>query len=89
MLRKSFVMIFLLMLVTLGGHNVASAQQQPTTKQPKLKNLHATEPAAKPVSRPHTTSSCAEFGAGFARLPGSDTCVRIGGSIEAGVGGRF
>jgi hypothetical protein len=33
----------------------------------------------KPAAR-----SCAEFGAGFVRLEGSDTCVRIGGQVSIG-----
>lgn len=35
---------------------------------------------------PHETNSCAAFGAGFVRLPGSDSCVRIGGGIDIGGG---
>jgi hypothetical protein len=31
------------------------------------------------------SNSCAEFGPGFVRLEGSDTCVKIGGAI--GIGG--
>lgn len=27
---------------------------------------------------------CATFGAGFVRLPGSDTCVRVGGAVSIG-----
>jgi len=39
----------------------------------------------KPLSRaPH---SCAALGPGFVKVEGSDTCVRIGGSISIGAGG--
>ncbi len=31
-------------------------------------------------------NSCAAFGAGFIKLEGSDTCMKIGGSIGVGVG---
>jgi hypothetical protein len=46
----------------------------------------------KPVepSRPQTTKKsmlpCPEFGAGFMRLPGSDSCVKIGGSVSVDAG---
>jgi len=39
----------------------------------------------KPLSR--APKPCAEYGAGFVKLEGSDTCVRIGGSISIGAGG--
>jgi Porin subfamily len=34
-----------------------------------------------------TVNSCAAFGAGFAKVDGTDTCVKIGGSVSIGVGG--
>ncbi|MBN8969401.1 MAG: hypothetical protein J0G95_13200 [Rhizobiales bacterium] len=39
------------------------------------------------VPRPAAGNPCAQFGAGFVVAPGSDTCVRIGGGIDIGVGG--
>lgn len=39
----------------------------------------------KPLKR--APNPCAEYGAGFVKLEGSDTCVRIGGSISIGAGG--
>lgn len=38
-------------------------------------------PAAKADRNP-----CAQFGAGFVRAAGSDTCVKVGGGISVGVG---
>jgi hypothetical protein len=40
-----------------------------------------------PLARPRPAVSCAEFGAGFVRMPGSDSCVRLNGSVGLGVGG--
>jgi hypothetical protein len=31
---------------------------------------------------------CAAYGPGFLKVEGSDTCVKVGGSISLGVGGR-
>lgn len=41
----------------------------------------------KPVARPRSTSSCAEYGAGYVRVEGTGSCVRLGGGISVGVGG--
>jgi hypothetical protein len=43
-------------------------------------------PSERAVPRPATRNPCAQFGAGFVVAPGSDTCVRIGGGIDVGVG---
>jgi hypothetical protein len=34
-----------------------------------------------------TVNGCAAFGAGFAKVEGSDTCVKIGGAVSVGGGG--
>jgi hypothetical protein len=39
----------------------------------------------KPLSR--APNPCAAFGPGFVKVEGSDTCVRLGGSISVGTGG--
>jgi hypothetical protein len=38
-----------------------------------------------PLKGATRTNSCAEFGPGFVRIEGSDTCMKIGGGI--GIGG--
>jgi porin-like protein len=54
------------------------------------------EPNSKPKSQPPgsakpqpglRTKACSTFGAGFVQLPGTDTCVKIGGfiTIDGGV----
>ncbi len=39
----------------------------------------------KPLKR--APNPCAAFGPGFVKVEGSDTCVRLGGSISIGTGG--
>lgn len=34
-----------------------------------------------------TVNSCAEFGPGFVKVEGTDTCMRVGGGISIGAGG--
>jgi hypothetical protein len=41
----------------------------------------------KPVARPRAAASCAEYGAGYVRVEGTGSCVRLGGGISVGVGG--
>jgi hypothetical protein len=45
-----------------------------------------TTPPDRPIAKPRQATSCSQFGAGFVRAPGSDTCVHIGGGIDVGVG---
>ena len=39
------------------------------------------------VKRPGGVNSCAAYGAGFVKLEGTDTCVKIGGAVSIGAGG--
>lgn len=60
---------------------------QPATDKPrrlKSQNIEAQKPVQ--TVRPRQPSSCSEFGPGFVRAPGSDTCVRVGGGVDVGVG---
>lgn len=67
---------------------VAFAQQPDSTiTRPRAKaapSKDAQKP--KPVAQPRAANPCSEYGAGFVRMAGSDTCVRVGGSVDVGVG---
>jgi Porin subfamily len=41
-----------------------------------------------PMKGKRAGNACAEYGPGFARLDGTDTCVKIGGTVSFGVGGN-
>ena len=58
---------------------VAQQSSQPPKKSPKSGTLH-----------PVRHNPCANYGVGFAKIAGSDTCIKIGGSVsvEGGGGGR-
>lgn len=67
----------------------AAYAQQSDTKPPRQRSQAAPSNNAqkpKPAARQRAASPCAEYGAGFLRMAGSDTCVRVGGSIDVGVG---
>ena len=78
------VLFSLLMSIVLAGFAQAEPQDIPNSR------LHTYGSKTdvkkfKPVRVP--TNPCAQFGSGFVRVEGSDTCVKIGGSIAIGVGG--
>lgn len=56
--------------------------------QPKAKSdPWRVESTAAPRRQPASTS-CAQYGAGFVKLPGSDTCMRMGGGLDVSIGAR-
>jgi hypothetical protein len=62
----------------------ASAQTATTSPPKASSNWSVPAPKSTPAKR---TEPCPAYGEGFVKLPGSDTCVRLGGyvRIEAGV----
>jgi hypothetical protein len=46
------------------------------------------QPPSKPPPRQVKRNVCADYGPGFVAVEGSSTCVRVGGSIGVGGGGR-
>lgn len=72
--------IFPVIILAVLSVSAASAQQS-RYRQPD-------KPAASVPLRPAKTAAnpCAEYGPGFARVEGSSTCIKIGGSIGVGVG---
>jgi hypothetical protein len=46
-------------------------------------------PPSLPVKQPKYDSSCAAYGAGYIKVDGTSTCVKIGGSISVGAGTNF
>jgi hypothetical protein len=72
--------IFPVIVLALLSASAASAQQSRDDKPGK--------PAKSLPLRPKAAANpCAEYGAGFVRIEGSSTCVKIGGSFGVGIGG--
>jgi hypothetical protein len=71
------------LIVTLAVLSASSAPAQ------QLRDRKPDGPAASIPLRPAKTAvnPCAEYGAGFVRVEGSSTCVKIGGAISVGAGG--
>lgn len=41
-----------------------------------------------PLKGGRARNVCAEYGPGFTKIDGTDTCVKIGGTVSIGVGGN-
>lgn len=79
MLRAALIVVLGLAVFSSGVTAPAMAQSQSRSSAVSRK---------APDKPARGLNSCAAFGPGFVKVEGSDTCVRIGGSISAGVGGR-
>ena len=77
-MRKS-----LLVMIAVGLPAVAAFAEQPRSHKP-----HKPATAAKllPLKRSNSANACAEYGAGFVKIEGTTTCMKIGGAISVGAG---
>lgn len=78
------VWAFLVAAASLTPGLAIAAPKEP--RDGKAARHRTTTPPDRPIAKPRQATSCAQFGAGFVRAPGSDTCVQIGGGIDVGVG---
>jgi hypothetical protein len=74
----------LIALVALLPTGLSAQSKKP---QPKAKADPWQVESAPPRRQP-AANSCMQYGAGFVRLPGSDTCIRMGGGLDVSVGAR-
>jgi hypothetical protein len=73
--------LFLLAILTLLIRPASAEQSRPLKfDQPGAKSL--------PVKEPKYDGSCAAYGAGFVKVAGTDTCVKVGGSVSIGTSVR-
>jgi hypothetical protein len=73
-MRKIVLAVVIAMLPNLVA--VAQQSSQQPKNSPKSGTLH-----------PVRHNPCAKYGVGFAKIAGSDTCVKIGGSVSVEGGG--
>ena len=62
-----------------------SAAAEPLRQQKSDKSIAAGR--QYPLKGARAGDSCAAYGAGFVRVDGTQTCVKIGGAVSIGVGG--
>jgi hypothetical protein len=77
-MRKS---LLIMMAGVLASASVAAEQprsQKPDKAVPSGKLL--------PLKRSNSANACAEYGAGFVKIEGTSTCMKIGGAVSVGGG---
>lgn len=80
-----FASAFLVAAVSLTSTQAFADPKEPRDSKPPRQRT--TTPSDQPIAKPRQATSCSQFGAGFVRAPGSDSCVRLGGGVDVGVGG--
>jgi hypothetical protein len=73
-IKEPMTKIILALVVAMLPAWVAAAERQPPAKP------------SDPL-RPVSSNPCAAYGAGYVKVEGSSTCVKIGGSVRVQVGG--
>jgi hypothetical protein len=73
-------MIVPVIIVAMLSASAAPAQQFRDGKPDKPAKSLPLRPAKAAVN------PCAEYGAGFVRIEGSSTCIKVGGSLSVGAG---
>ena len=77
-MRQSLLVIMAVVLPS-----VAAAAEQPRLQKP---DKAATSGKQLPLKRSNSANACAEYGAGFVRIEGTGTCMKIGGAVSVGAG---
>ncbi len=55
---------------------------------PRADRTARVAPEDRAAARSSASKTCAEYGPDFVMVNGSKTCVRVGGALRIGVGGR-
>jgi hypothetical protein len=76
----------LLMIAVTALLPASSAAAEPLRLQKSDKSISAARQL--PLKGARTGDFCAAYGAGFVRVDGTQTCVKIGGAVSVGVGAR-
>ena len=67
---------------------VALSSVAARAEQPRLQKADkaATSNKLLPLKRSNSANACAEYGAGFVKIEGTNTCMKIGGAVSVGAG---
>jgi hypothetical protein len=57
-----------------------------SAEQPRLPKSDTTPSKQLPMKGAAAANACAQFGAGFVRVEGTQTCVKVGGAVSVGAG---
>jgi hypothetical protein len=76
-MRKSLLVIMAVVLPSVA------AAEQPRLQKP---DTAATSGKLLPLKRSNSADACAEYGPGFVKIEGANTCMKIGGAVSIGAG---
>ncbi len=79
--RRTLV-ICLVLAMTAGPASAIAASDVPHGIKAKRQRADAQKPVL--AARSRQAVSCAQFGSGFVRMAGSDTCISINGAVDVG-----
>ena len=54
--------------------------------RPQKSDKAASSGKPLPMKRSNSANACAEYGAGFVKIEGTNTCMKIGGAVSVGAG---
>jgi hypothetical protein len=74
---------FLLIIVAAMLPAVDAFAEQPRPHKPDQTTASGKQ---LPPKRGTSANSCAEYGAGFVKVEGTNTCMKIGGAVSIGAG---
>ena len=77
-MRKSLLVMFAVVLASITAR----------AEQPRLEKADKAASSGKslPLKRSNSANACAEYGAGFVKIEGTNTCMKIGGAVSVGAG---
>ena len=55
-------------------------------EQPRLPKPDKAATSGKQLPLKRSANACAEYGAGFVKIEGANTCMKIGGAVSVGAG---
>jgi hypothetical protein len=74
----------LILLMTALPISMAAADPLAPQKPARMTLPSATSDKTLPVKRGGDASACSAYGPGFVKVDGSDTCVKLGGTVSVG-----
>jgi Porin subfamily len=77
-MRKSLLVMIALALASVAARAELPRLQKSDKAAPSGKSL--------PLKRSNSANACAEYGAGFVKIEGTNTCMKIGGAVSVGAG---
>ncbi|MGA7790056.1 MAG: porin [Xanthobacteraceae bacterium] len=75
-----------LLALSLIAASVSAFDSAPTLTNPDAKTSPPPPPMSAKSPATGRLKACSAFGAGFVQLPGTDACVKIGGTVTTDVG---